>query len=141
MDTNIGQKVTAFDQNNRNLLSRHTKKRNQKDNLEVIFDLRSNLFTLLSMNIYVFTCTTWLLVNLSRYGQFLTDSVKMIENDKNIFLPIHGSRSSYIIRFKNEVVLQFVRYFCTLLWDDIIIMWDENIVYFFNWEKNPVLDQ
>ena len=60
MDTNIGQKVTAFDQNNRNLLSRHAKKkRNQKDkgkeNLEVIFDLRSNLFTLLSMNIYVFT--------------------------------------------------------------------------------------
>ena len=30
----------------------------------------------------------------------------------------------------------FVRYFRTLFWDDIIIIWDENIVYFFNWEKN-----
>ena len=29
----------------------------------------------------------------------------------------------------------FVRYFRTLFWDDITIIWDENIVYFFNWEK------
>ena len=28
----------------------------------------------------------------------------------------------------------FVRYFRTLFWDDITIIWDENIVYFFNWE-------
>ena len=28
----------------------------------------------------------------------------------------------------------FLRYFCTLLWDGMII-WDENIVYLFNWEK------
>ena len=30
----------------------------------------------------------------------------------------------------------FVRYFCMLFWDDITIIWDENIVYFFNCEKN-----
>ena len=35
----------------------------------------------------------------------------------------------------------FVRYFCILLWDDITIIWDESIVYFFNWEKKSVLDQ
>ena len=35
----------------------------------------------------------------------------------------------------------FVRYFRTLFWDDITIIWDENIVYFFNWEKKTVLDQ
>ena len=35
----------------------------------------------------------------------------------------------------------FVRYFRILFWDDITIIWDENIVYFFNWEKIPVLDQ
>ena len=34
----------------------------------------------------------------------------------------------------------FVRYFCMLFWDDFTIIWDENIVYFFNWEKH-VLDQ
>ena len=26
----------------------------------------------------------------------------------------------------------FVRYFRTLFWDDITIIWNENIVYFFN---------
>ena len=26
----------------------------------------------------------------------------------------------------------FVLYFCTLFWDDITIIWDENIVYFFH---------
>ena len=26
-------------------------------------------------------------------------------------------------------------------WDDITIIWDENIVSFFNWEKKTVLDQ
>ena len=26
-------------------------------------------------------------------------------------------------------------YFCTLFWDDITIIWKENIVYFFNLEK------
>ena len=35
----------------------------------------------------------------------------------------------------------FVRYFRTLFWDDITIIWNENIVYFFNLEKKPVLDQ
>ena len=34
----------------------------------------------------------------------------------------------------------FVRYFRTLLWDDITLIWDENIVYFFDWEKKTVLD-
>ena len=34
-----------------------------------------------------------------------------------------------------------VRYFCTLFWDDITIIWDENIFYFLNWEKKPDLDQ
>ena len=29
----------------------------------------------------------------------------------------------------------FVRYFRTLFWDDITIIWDENFVYLFNWEK------
>ena len=29
----------------------------------------------------------------------------------------------------------FVRHFCKLFWDYIMIIWDENIVYFFNWEK------
>ena len=43
--------------------------------------------------------------------------------------------------FKNYLKLVHVRYFRTLFWDDITIIWDENIVYFFNWEKNPVLDQ
>ena len=28
-----------------------------------------------------------------------------------------------------------VRYFWTLFWDDITIIWDENIVYFYNREK------
>ena len=35
----------------------------------------------------------------------------------------------------------FVRYFRTLSWDDITIIWDENIVYFFNSEKKTVLNQ
>ena len=26
-------------------------------------------------------------------------------------------------------------YFCTIFWDDITIIWYENIVYFHNWEK------
>ena len=30
----------------------------------------------------------------------------------------------------------FVWYFCTLFWDDIMMIWNENIVYLFNWEKN-----
>ena len=34
-----------------------------------------------------------------------------------------------------------VRYFRTLFWDDITKIWNENIVYFVKWEKNPVLDQ
>ena len=29
-----------------------------------------------------------------------------------------------------------VRYFRMLLWDDIKIIWNENMIYFFNWEKN-----
>ena len=37
--------------------------------------------------------------------------------------------------------LVFVLYFRTLFWDGITIIWDENIVYVFNWEKRPVLDQ
>ena len=28
--------------------------------------------------------------------------------------------------------------YCTLFWDDIKIIWDDNIVYFFNWEKKMV---
>ena len=35
----------------------------------------------------------------------------------------------------------FVGYFPMLFWDDITIIWDEIIVYFFDWEKKPVLDQ
>ena len=57
------------------------------------------------MNIHVYNM---IIGKLSRYGQFLTDSVKMIENDKihgskNIFLSIHEWRSSCIICFKKEV--------------------------------------
>ena len=26
----------------------------------------------------------------------------------------------------------FIRYFCPVFWDDITIIWDENIVYFFS---------
>ena len=29
--------------------------------------------------------------------------------------------------------------FCTLFWDDITIIWDENIIYYFNWKKNLFL--
>ena len=29
----------------------------------------------------------------------------------------------------------FVRYFRTVFWDDITLIWDENIVYFFHWEN------
>ena len=31
--------------------------------------------------------------------------------------------------------------FCTLFWHDITIIWNENIVYFFNRVINSVLDQ
>ena len=43
-----------------------------------------------------------------------------------------------MVHLKLVHVLLFVRYFRTLLWDDITIIWDENI---FNREKKPVLDQ
>ena len=29
-------------------------------------------------------------------------------------------------------ICPFVQYFRTLFWDDIMIIWDENIVYFYN---------
>ena len=34
----------------------------------------------------------------------------------------------------------FVQYFCTLFWDDITTIWEDNNVYFFT-EKKNVLDQ
>ena len=36
---------------------------------------------------------------------------------------------------KQTCSFPFVRYFGTLFWDDMTIIWDENIFYFFNWEK------
>ena len=39
-------------------------------------------------------------------------------------------------RVTRNLFMSFVRYFRTLFCDDITIIWEENIVYFFNWEKN-----
>ena len=39
-------------------------------------------------------------------------------------------------KFLKTCSCPFVQYFCTLFWDDTTIIWDENIVYFFNLEKN-----
>ena len=48
-------------------------------------------------------------------------------------------RRKQILLFTNFVDLKLVHvlsYFRTLFWDDIRIIWDENIVFYFNWEKN-----
>ena len=39
-----------------------------------------------------------------------------------------------IYLFKNYSC-HFVQYFCTLFWNDITLIWDEKIVYIFNWAK------
>ena len=40
-----------------------------------------------------------------------------------------------------NLFMSFCAIFYLLFWDVISIIWDENIVYFFNLEKKPVLDQ
>ena len=41
----------------------------------------------------------------------------------------------FFSNFHKTCSCPLVKYFCTLFWDDIMMIWDDNIVYFFNWEK------
>jgi hypothetical protein len=45
---------------------------------------------------------------------------------------VYQSMRGHIIGDHKTCLCPFVQYFRTLFWDDITIIWDENIVYFFN---------
>ena len=62
------------------------------------------------------------------------------KKNKKCFLVRKCFGENYLIKLQfwpyETCSFPFVRYFRTLFWDDITIIWDENIVYLFNWEKN-----
>ena len=58
--------------------------------------------------------------------------------DTNISL--NARKSVRVKSMSKTSPAKFVRYFCMLFWDDITIIWDENIVYLLLGKK-PLLDQ